>query len=107
MKTKQIQARAEKLLNQWVTEIVREIQLERCRMQAVERLDKVCEPYIKDEVFMAWVMEREKTWGESDYSKLTLEDCEKWIDGVRQWVQANGKPYNVNPSGQAGVAWAL
>lgn len=98
---------AEQIINGWATDFVRSLSAERQRLDTVDRLDKRCAPYLEKPGFHDWVAEQEKELGESDYSKLTIELCAVWEDRLRQWAQSQGLAWNVNPSGQAGIAWSL
>lgn len=78
---------AERLLCHWITTQLRTIAQEKQRIAEVQRLDKLCAPWINDKQFLRWVDRQEKKRGLSLYDTMTIEKAQEWIAAVTAQVQ--------------------
>lgn len=76
----------EGLLKAAVGRVMRGVEGEVLRQQAVRNLDALCKPYVGDDAFVSAVERQEREWGLSDYGSLSVEDCQRWTRWVREWA---------------------
>ncbi len=85
----------QKAVSRAITRIIRIASNERTRIWHVQQLDKIVNPFVPDDEFLAFVEKWEKKDGKtSDYTSLTREDCERWTDRVKNYKKPAYDPKN-------------
>lgn len=80
---------AERLICDFITTQIRLVAQENFRIAHAQGLERLCEPLISRKDFMRAVIRREKTKGQTVYSKMTVEQCQDWSNWVANWMTRN------------------
>lgn len=81
--------RAQWFLGAAITRMARQWGAERIRQRYVQMVDSAAKPFIKSGAFLSAVTKQESKWGESDYGKLTAEQCQQWLEWIAAWKKAH------------------
>lgn len=76
----------QKAVSRAITRILRMAKDEQMRVWHVKQLETLDTPFQNDDEFIKFVEKWEKIDGKtSDYTSLSIEDCEKWTDRIKHY----------------------